>query len=78
MSGAQVRPTLAGYRDTITELMSAGEPFDDVEAAIDEVDHLTTEEKSALWLFALSLRDRDGLFERETPAHRGAVLRAVP
>ena len=57
MSGAQLRPALAGYRDAVTELISAGRPFGDVEDSIDRVDDLTLDEKAALWLFAFSLRD---------------------
>jgi hypothetical protein len=56
MSGTQLRPALASYRDCVTELMEAGQPFGDVEDSIDAVDDLTTDEKAALWLFAFSLR----------------------
>lgn len=57
MSGAHsTRPSLGSYRDAITELIKAGEPFGDVEVAIDEVANLTQDEKAALWLFAFSLR----------------------
>jgi hypothetical protein len=59
MSGTQARPALASYRDAVTELIRAGEPFDDVEDAIDEATDLTTDEKAALWLFAFSVRGRD-------------------
>jgi hypothetical protein len=37
--------------------MKWGEPFGDVEDAIDDVADLTTDQKAALWLFAFSLRD---------------------
>jgi hypothetical protein len=57
MGGTRVRPTLASYRDTVAELIRGGEPFGDVEDAIDEVADLTTDQKAALWLFAFSLRD---------------------
>ena len=57
MSGTQHRPPLASYRDAVTELIGAGEPFGDVEDAIDEVAELTQDQKAALWLFAFSLRD---------------------
>jgi hypothetical protein len=57
MRGIRPRPSLGSYRDAITELLEAGEPFGDVEAAIDQVDGLTMDEKSALLLFAFSLRD---------------------
>jgi hypothetical protein len=57
MSGTQLRPVLASYRDAVAERIKAGEPFGHVEDAIDEVDDLNQEEKAALWLFAFSLRD---------------------
>jgi hypothetical protein len=63
---------LAGYRDTVTELIRAGEPFDDVEEAIDEVVDLTMDQKAALWLFAFSLRDRDEQ-QRDARAHLAAL-----
>ena len=45
------------YRDGVVTLMEAGEPFDDVEEAIEHAD-LDQDEKAALWLFAFSSRDR--------------------
>jgi hypothetical protein len=57
MRGTRSRPTLAGYRDRVAELIRAGQPFGDVEEAIDEVANLTIDQKAALWLFAFSLRD---------------------
>jgi hypothetical protein len=57
MSGTHVIPALAGYRDQVTGLMNRGEPFGDVEDAIDDVADLTQTQKAALWLFAFSLRD---------------------
>ena len=57
MSGAHVRPSMAGYRDEITELVAGGAPFGDVENAIDGIADLTEEQKAALWLYAFSLRD---------------------
>jgi hypothetical protein len=56
MSGTQLRPALASHRDSVTELIKAGEPFGDIEDSIDAVDDLTIDEKAALWLFAFSLR----------------------
>jgi hypothetical protein len=53
---AQLTP-LATYRDTVLELMSEGQPFDEVEDAIDDVAELTQDQKAALWLFAFSLRE---------------------
>jgi hypothetical protein len=56
MRGTQHKQDLAGYRDEVTELIEAGEPFGNVEGAIDEAADLTLDEKAALWLFAFSLR----------------------
>ena len=56
MRGTLQRQDLAGYREEVTELINTGEPFGDVEDAIDEVADLTLEQKAALWLFAFSLR----------------------
>jgi hypothetical protein len=53
---AQLTP-LAIYRDTVAGLMSEGQPFGEVEDAIDDVAELTQDQKAALWLFAFSLRD---------------------
>ena len=57
MRGTHPRRDLIGYRDAVAELIKAGEPFGDVEDAIEEVSHLTTDQKAALWLVAFSLRD---------------------
>jgi hypothetical protein len=57
MRRTHLRPALASYRDTVAELIRGGEPFGDVEDAIDEVADLTQDQKAALWLFAFSLRD---------------------
>ena len=64
-------PALVSYRDAVTELVKAGEPFAVIEDAIDEVADLSTEEKAALWLFAFSLRDRDEQ-QRDARAHLAA------
>jgi hypothetical protein len=56
---AHLRPALAGYRHTVTERITAGEPFGYVEDAIDAADDLSMDEKAALWLFAFSLRPTD-------------------
>jgi hypothetical protein len=56
VSGTHQRPGLASYRDDIEELIKTGEPFGDIEDAIDQAD-LTMDEKASLWLFAFSLRD---------------------
>jgi hypothetical protein len=57
MSGTQLRPVLASYRDAVAEQIEAGEPFGHVEDAIDKVEELSQDEKAALWLFAFSLRE---------------------
>jgi hypothetical protein len=56
MRGTQQRQGVAGYRDAVADLITTGEPFGDVENAIDEVADLTSDQKAALWLFAFSLR----------------------
>ena len=57
MSETYAGPALASYRDDVTELMEAGEPFGEVEDAIDQVADLTEDAKAALWLLAFSMRD---------------------
>ena len=72
MRGTHLRPAVAGYCDTVAELIRGGEPFGDVEDAIDEVADLTGEQKAALWLFAFSLRDQ-GEQQLDARAHLAAV-----
>jgi hypothetical protein len=55
MGGTHRRP-LATYRDAVADWMRQGEPFGDVENAIDDVAGLTEDQRAALWLFAFSLR----------------------
>jgi hypothetical protein len=57
MSATHRKPPLASYRDAVKELIKAGEPFGDVEDAIEDVPDLNGDQKAALWLFAFSLRD---------------------
>ena len=57
MSASEMRPALASYRDSVTELVEAGEEFGDIEFAIDAVPDLTDDQKAALWLLAFSMRD---------------------
>jgi hypothetical protein len=57
MSATHPKPALVRYRDEVTDLMEAGEPFGHVETAIDRAD-LTEDEKAALWLFAFCMRDQ--------------------
>jgi hypothetical protein len=59
MSGAYGGPDWASYRDTVTALVTAGEPFEDVEAAIDEVGTLSEDAKASLWLLAFSMSARN-------------------
>jgi hypothetical protein len=73
MRGTQHSRDLAGYRDDVTERIEAGEPFGDVEGAIDGVTDLSMDEKAALWLFAFSLRDRDEQ-QRDARAHLAALI----
>jgi len=55
MSETYAGPASASYRDEVTELMRAGEPFDAVVDAIDEAADLTEGAKAELWLLALSM-----------------------
>jgi cytochrome c-type biogenesis protein CcmH/NrfG len=72
MSETYARPVLASYRDTVTELMRTGEPFGEVEDAIDELVDLNEDAKAALWLLAFSLRDQ-GEQARAARAYVAAV-----
>jgi hypothetical protein len=65
-------PALASYRDEVTGLMQAGEPFSAVEDAIDESANLTEEAKAALWLLAFSMR-APGDQLRDAHAHVAAL-----
>lgn len=49
-------PAVARYRDTVTELVEAGEPFGAIEDAIERAADLTEDAKAALWLLAFSLQ----------------------
>ena len=57
MGATRSRRAFANYRDVVTDLIEAGEPFGAVEDVIEEVGELSNDEKAALWLFAFSLRD---------------------
>jgi hypothetical protein len=72
MSGAHDRPVLATYRDAVAGLMKDGEPFGDVEDAIDRNAELNQDQKAALWLFAFSLRAPSEQ-QQEARAHLAAV-----
>jgi hypothetical protein len=56
MEATYAEPAVARYRDSVMELMEAGEPFGAVEDAIDEAPGLNEDAKAALWLFAFSLQ----------------------
>ena len=56
MGETYTQPLLASHRDTVTELMEAGEPFGEVEEAIDLAGDLNEDAKAALWLLAFSMR----------------------
>jgi hypothetical protein len=49
--------TLGYHQDVIEGMMSASEPFGDVETFINDAMVLDQDEKAALWLLAWSLRD---------------------
>jgi hypothetical protein len=56
----ETRPALASYRDRVTELMEAGEPFAVVEDAIDERSGVSEDAKAVLWLWAFSMLEVRG------------------
>jgi hypothetical protein len=72
VSEAYAEPALARYRDSITDLMEAGEPFGLVEDLIERSAELTEDSKAALWLFAFSRRDRADQM-RAVQAHLASV-----
>jgi hypothetical protein len=53
-------------------LVRAGQPFGDIEEAIDGATDVTMHEKAALWLFAFSLRDQADQ-QRDARAHLAAL-----
>jgi hypothetical protein len=72
MTATYPEPALARYRDSVTALMTAGEPFGAVEDAIDEATHLTEDAKAALWLLAFSLQ-KPGEQVRAARAHLASI-----
>lgn len=68
MSASYDSSDLAGYRDSVTELVDAGEAFDDIEHAIDAVAELTEDQKAALWLLAF-LRHDPGDQQRDAQSY---------
>jgi hypothetical protein len=63
---------LAAYRDAVTELVRARQPFGDIEEAIEDATELTMDQKAALWLLAFSLRDQADQ-QRDAHAHLAAL-----
>ena len=72
MRATNAEPALARYRDWVTELMEAGEPFGSVEDEIDRAASLTEDAKAALWLFAFSLQRPDQQV-RAASAHLASI-----
>jgi len=52
MNATYAGSALASYRESVTELIEAGEPWSLVEAAIDDISGISTESRDALWLMA--------------------------
>jgi hypothetical protein len=57
MRGTHGSSPLARHRDAVADQIEGGEPFGDIEDAIDALAGVTLDQKAALWLFAFSLRD---------------------
>ncbi|MFN2615931.1 MAG: hypothetical protein ABR581_02275 [Thermoleophilaceae bacterium] len=72
MRGTHGSPSLAGYRDAVAGLIRSGEPFGDVENAIDDLGDLSMDQKAALWLFAFSQRPASDQ-RADARAHLAAV-----
>jgi hypothetical protein len=77
MSETYAVPALASYRDAVTDLMEAGEPFGEVEDAINDVPDLDEDAKAALWLLAFSMRDT-GAQRQDAHAYLSLVGQADP
>ena len=71
MSATHARPSVASYRDAVTELVEANRPFDDVVAAIGAIADLTRTQKAALRRFAFMLHV--GASQRPLRAHLAAL-----
>jgi hypothetical protein len=56
LSETYAAPTFSAYVDTVTDLIRAGESFEDVADAIDHLSGLTEDVRAALWLLAFSTR----------------------
>ncbi len=72
MRGTRQIPALTTYRAEVDYLMNAGEPFGEIEEAINGIADLTDDEKAALWLFAFSLR-APAEQQHDARAHLAAV-----
>jgi hypothetical protein len=72
MGETQPSSAFLSYRDRITALMEAGEPFGTVEDAIGASAELTEDSKAALWLFAFSMRE-PGEQRQDARAHLDAL-----
>jgi hypothetical protein len=72
MTATYAEPARARYRDSVTELMEAGEPFGAAEDAIDKAVDLTDDAKAALWLLAFSLQ-KPGEQGRAARVHLASV-----
>jgi hypothetical protein len=56
VSATRSKASYRAYRDGVTDLVEAGEPFGEVEEAIERTE-LDRDQKDALWLLAFSERD---------------------
>jgi hypothetical protein len=72
MGETHAGPALASYRDTVTAMIQAGEPFVHVEDVIDESVDLTLEAKAAVCRLAFSMR-APGDWSRDACAHVAAL-----
>ena len=59
MNATPTPTAYTSYRDTVRDLIQAGESFGEVEHAIDSAE-LKEDAKAALWLLAFSMRDQPG------------------
>ena len=57
MRGTHGNSALRRHENAVSDLIEEGEPFGDVEDAIDGLAGVTLDQKAALWLLAFSLRD---------------------
>jgi hypothetical protein len=71
MSATREKPALAEYRDEVAGRMEQGQPFAQVEDAID-VAEVSEDQKAALWLWAFAMRD-----QRDQQRNAGGYLALV-